>query len=75
MNLSMGTFANTIPRLIEFGYIQGGLYPNSRDHDSWRLYLTDTLVVEPETIARPKTTIYTHHADNMTITITIEEQG
>jgi hypothetical protein len=72
MNLSMGAISSAIPRLAELGYVRGGLYPNEKGHDSWRLSLADA--PESEANARP-VAIHKFQHGNAKVTIVFEEEA
>jgi hypothetical protein len=77
MNLSMGAITNSIPRLIEFGYIRGGKFPNERNLESWRLYLLDLRLAPGAQQKVPKRRpldVKRYRFDDIAITITVEQQ-
>lgn len=77
MNLSMGAITNAIPRLIEFGYIRGGKYPNERNLESWRLYLVDLRLApgaQMEPSQHKPLDVKRYTFDNIAVTITVEQR-
>jgi hypothetical protein len=78
MNLSMGAITNAIPRLIEFGYIRGGKYPNERNLESWRLYLLDLRLspaAQQEAPKRRPLDMKRYTFDGISVTITVEQEA
>ncbi len=74
MTLSMGAISDSIPHLVKLGYLQGGLYPNARGHESWRLSLADTVPNATRT-QRKQVALFRHQHGGMSITIQLEENS
>ena len=74
MPLALGTIGNAIPRLVEYGYLRGSLYPKDGGRDSWRLYLVDLRSgKKPPPTIRPPLASFTHEVEGYRITLTVED--